>query len=99
MCPNITDRDLIWTEILPYTIKLLEMNRFIKSIDNQIESNQGKNLFFSTHGIFEFTNETFRNISAFEKLDYGSEQFVIDYTADKAIEEFCRVNQYYSFNF
>lgn len=78
-------------------MKLVE-NRLKGSIDNQIRSNQNKNLFLDTPGIFKFTDETIRNIPAVKELDYSSEQFLIDYTADKAIEEFCRVNQYYSFN-
>ena len=74
------------------------MNRFIKNIDNQIEFNKDKNIFLDNLGIFQFANETVKAISNTNELDIDSKQFLIDYSTDKAIEEFCRINQYYSFD-
>jgi hypothetical protein len=74
------------------------MDRFIKSIDKQIESSRGKNIFADDPGIFQFVSETVKAIADVDELTSGSEQFLIDYATDKAIEEFCRVNQYYSFD-
>ncbi len=76
----------------------MSINILLKSIDNQIKSNQDKNLFHKNNELFRFSNETIKNISSFNELNCHSEQLLIDYTTDKAIEEFCRVNQYYSFN-
>lgn len=74
------------------------MDRFIKSIDKQIEFNQGKNIFLDESELFQFIRETKNAISKINKLDHDSECFLIDYATDKAIEEFCRINQYYSFD-
>ncbi len=76
----------------------MSINNLLKSIDNQIKSNRDKNLFHDNDELFRFTNETIKNISSFNELNYHSEQLLIDYTTNKTIEEFCRVNQYYSFN-
>jgi len=74
------------------------MYRFIKSIDKQIKFNRGKNIFFDKHQIFQFISETVDSFSNVSELNSESEQLLIDYAADKAIEEFCRINQYYSFD-
>lgn len=74
------------------------MDRFTENIDNQIAFNQGKNIFFDNLDIFQFANETINAISTIGRLDPNSKQSLIDYATAKAIEEFCRVNQYYSFD-
>jgi hypothetical protein len=74
------------------------MDKFIKSINKQIKSNQGKNIFVHNLEIFQFVSETVKAVSNVNELNDDSEQFLIDYATDKAIEEFCRVNQYYSFD-
>lgn len=74
------------------------MNKFIESIDKQIESNKGKNIFLDKPGLFHFINETIDAITNINELTSDSEKKLIDYAADKAIEEFCRINQYYSFD-
>ncbi|WP_321317609.1 hypothetical protein [Labilibaculum sp.] len=74
------------------------MDKFIESIDKQIEFNQGKNIFLDKPEMFRFINETINAISNINELNRDSEKFLVDYAADKAIEEFCRVNQYYSFD-
>lgn len=74
------------------------MDRFTENIDNQIEFNQGKNIFLDNLDIFQFANETVKVISNIDRLNPDSKQSLIDYATDKAIEEFCRVNQYYAFD-
>ena len=74
------------------------MDKFKKSIDKQIASSQGKNIFIDNLDIFQFVSETVKAISNADELDRHSEQILIDYATDKAIEEFCRINQYYSFD-
>ena len=74
------------------------MDRFTENIDKQIEFNQGKNIFLDDLEIFQFANETVKAISNTDRLNFNSIQFLIDYATDKAIEEFCRVNQYYTFD-
>lgn len=74
------------------------MKTFLKSIDNQIEFNRGKNIFLDNLDEFKFTNEIFLIVSTLDELDSNSKKFLIEYTTDKVIEEFCRVNQYYSFS-
>jgi hypothetical protein len=74
------------------------MDRFTENIDNQIEFNQSKNIFLNNLDIFQFSKETINAISNIDRLDPNSKQSLIDYTTDKAIEEFCRVNQYFSFD-
>jgi len=74
------------------------MDRFFKNIDKQIKFNQGKNIFLDNLEIFEFANETVKAISNIDTLTPDSKISLIDYATDKAIDEFCRVNQYYSFD-
>ncbi len=77
---------------------MLYMDGFTKNIDNQIEFNQGKNIFLDNLDFFQFAKETVKAISNIDRLNPESKQSLVDYATDKAIEEFCRVNQYYSFN-
>lgn len=74
------------------------MDRFKENIDNQIEFNQGKNIILDNLDFFQFSKETARAISDIDKLNPDSKESLIDYATDKAIEEFCRINQYYSFD-
>lgn len=83
---------------MPHTMRPVQMDRFIENIDNQIEFNKGKNIFLDNLEIFKFANETVKAISNIDRLNPDSKQSLIDYATDKAIEEFCRVNQYYSFD-
>jgi hypothetical protein len=73
------------------------MERFIKSIDRQIEFNRGKNIFFGIPGTFWFTGDILDNISSIGESGVGHEDFLVAYAADRAMEEFCRINQYFSF--
>jgi hypothetical protein len=74
------------------------MDKFTENIDNQMEFNQGKNIFLDTLDFFQFAEETVNAVSNIARIDPDSKQFLIDYATDKAIEEFCRINQYYSFD-
>lgn len=75
------------------------MDKYFKNIDKQIQYSQGKNIFLDNQDIpLKFIEETIKVISDIKELSTESEKIIIDYTTDKAIEEFCRVNQYYSFN-
>lgn len=74
------------------------MESFEKIIDRQIEFNQGKNIFYGNLDFFQFSNETVKTVSKVNGLPHKTKQFLIEYSVDKAIEEFSRVNQYYSFN-
>lgn len=73
------------------------MERLIKSIDRQIEFNKGKNIFSETPGTFRFTDDTLDNVSSIKEVHVGAENFLAAYAADRAMEEFCRINQYFSF--
>lgn len=79
-------------------MKPLQTDRFTENIDKQIGFNQGKNIFLDKLEIFQFANETVKAISNIGRLATDSKEYLIDYATDKAIEEFCRVNQYYSFD-
>ena len=74
------------------------MDRFIKSIDKQIASSEGKNIFFDDPAIFQFVSETVEAISKAGSLDTVSESVLVDYATQKAMEAFFRVNQYYAFD-
>jgi len=75
------------------------MDKYIKNIDKQIEFNQGKNIFLDENGMsLKFVDETIKAISEINELNNDSEKILIDYATDKALEEFCRINQYYTFN-
>jgi len=70
-----------------------------KHIKEQITFNKGKNLFAAAgnHSL-QFIEGTVSLIEKIRSLDVQSEQLLIDYLADESLQEFCRVNQYFSFN-
>jgi len=75
------------------------MKRIQDNIDRQFKFNQGKNLFYE--GILDslkFSPETIHAIERFDFSDTGSETLMVDYLTDRAIQEFCRINQYYAFD-
>lgn len=74
------------------------MDNYIKNIDKQIESNQGKNMLHDDLEMFQFTDEMVKALFNTKRLTPESKSILINYTADKVIEEFCRVNQYYTFD-
>ena len=75
------------------------MERFIKQIDDQIQANQGKNIFLENNmNELKFIDGTIETILNIHELPADYEPVLIDYASEKAIEEFCRINQYYTFN-
>jgi hypothetical protein len=75
------------------------MERFIKQIDDQIQANQGKNIFLENNmNELTFIDGTIKTILNIHELPADYEPVLIDYASEKAIEEFCRINQYYTFN-
>ena len=69
------------------------------NIDQQFEFNQGKNLFYN--GILNslrFSQETLDAIENIDLIDSDSENLLIDYLTNRAIQEFCKINQYYTFD-
>jgi hypothetical protein len=75
------------------------MNKYLKKIDEQIGFNKGKNIFNDSADVpLKFIDDTVNAISDIKELSIESEAFLIDYATDKAIGEFCRINQYYAFN-
>jgi len=68
-------------------------------INQQFEFNQGKNLFQG--GILNslrFSTETLNAIEKMDSIDSVSENLLIDYLTDRAVQEFCKINQYYTFD-
>lgn len=74
------------------------MDSFRENIDKQLAFNRDKNILLDHLEIFQFAQETVNAISKTDQLEANAIPFLFDYATDKAIEEFCRVNQYYSFN-
>lgn len=75
------------------------MKNFQDSIDKQFDFNQGRNLFYK--GILaslRFSPETLKSIKHISEIDQASESVLIDYLTDRAIQAFCKMNQYYAFD-
>jgi SAM-dependent methyltransferase len=75
------------------------MKEFKDSIDKQFRFNKNKNLFYD--GILKslrFSPDTLEALERVDLIDTGSTDLLADYLADRAIQEFCRVNQYYTFD-
>jgi hypothetical protein len=76
----------------------MKRSDFLDNIDKQIEFNQDKNIFLENLEVFKFAEETVNAISKIDQLKTCTQLSLIDYATDKAIEEFHRVNQYYTFD-
>lgn len=75
------------------------MKNFKDDIDKQFEFNQGKNLFYNgVLSSFRFTPETLKAIEDIGLIDSDSENLLIDYLTNRAVQEFCAINQYYTFD-
>jgi hypothetical protein len=73
----------------------LDLDRYI---DLQIKSNQSKNLFHKgLNETFKFTESTINAIKNIYSINPNDLNLLIDYTTEKVLQEFCRVNQYFSF--
>lgn len=75
------------------------MENLFEHIDNQIEFNKGKNLFHRNRKeLFGFTAEMKNIVTQISNIDKKSENLLLEYLTNKALEEFFRINQYYSFD-
>jgi hypothetical protein len=75
------------------------MEKYFKDIDKQISFNKGKNIFLDEKNVqFGFIDDTIKVLSEISELDAAAEKVLTGYATDKALEEFYRVNQYYTFN-
>lgn len=75
------------------------MQKLLEIIDKQIEINQGKNIFLDESGVtLRFINDTVKAIEDIRNLSNESVDFLLNYITDKVLQEFYRVNQYYTFN-
>jgi len=75
------------------------LNNILKHIDQQIEFNKGKNLFhIQGKDFFQFIPEIETLAKQIANVSPNDESFLLEYVSNKAMEEFCRINQYYSFN-
>ena len=75
-------------------------NENIKShIKAQIVFNSGKNLFADEHvNSLQLIEVTESLVESIRNMDAVTEKEMIDFMTDEALQEFCRVNQYFSFN-
>lgn len=75
------------------------MKNFQDNIDKQFEFNKGKNLFLNgLVNSLRFSPETLIAIEKIDLIDSDSENLLIDYLTNRAIQEFCKINQYYTFD-
>ncbi len=75
------------------------MKKFKEIIDKQVAFNCGKNLFFcGVNNSLGFIPETEFSVKRINEIDKDSENLLIDYATDKALREFYRINQYYTFD-
>jgi hypothetical protein len=75
------------------------MKEYQDNIDKQFEFNQGKNLLYT--GILnslKFSPETLLVIERIDLIDSDTENLLIDYLTNRTVQEFCKINQYYSFD-
>ncbi len=75
------------------------MDNLRKRVDKQIDFNRGKNLFnIESLNSMKFIEDTVKSIQGLSLIDKETERLIIDYATDKCLREFCRINQYFSFN-
>ena len=75
------------------------MKEYKNSINKQFGFNKDKNLFHKgIRNSLRFSPETLLALEKTDLIDSGSEEMLVDYLTDRAIQEFCRVNQYYTFD-
>lgn len=75
------------------------MKAFQRNIEKQFKFSQGKNLFHAGNiNKSHFIPGTISAIERLYELNASSENVLIDYTTNRALEEFCRMNQYYTFD-
>jgi hypothetical protein len=75
------------------------MTDFRKYIDQQIATNKGRNLFLEdSFDALHFIDDIIVVIHHMGNIEQSELESMIDYTCQKAMEEFCRINQYFSFS-
>lgn len=74
------------------------MDNLLNVIDNQISTNKGINLFFEGENLFEFSSESILAIEQIINIGELPKSLLIDYTINKVLQEFYRINQYYNFD-
>lgn len=75
------------------------MKDLFQTIDKQIDFNRGKNLFLQKkERSLEFIKDTVLSFKEINNLSLKEEEILIEYAANKALEEFYRINQYYYFD-
>jgi len=68
-------------------------------IKQQIDFNSGKNLLANDiKKSLQFIDGTESLINSLRNMDVESEELLINFLTDESLQEFCRVNQYFSFN-
>ncbi len=65
-------------------------------IDNQFGYNSRRNIFCDNNDTDWFTSETEQSITAIRNAGYSAN--ISETLADRAVKQFCKVNQYYSFS-
>ncbi|MDR2084178.1 MAG: class I SAM-dependent methyltransferase [Bacteroidales bacterium] len=74
------------------------MNDLTEYIDLPIEFNQSKNLFHKEiNETMKFTESKLNAILNLGEITPNNLSLLIDYTTEKVLQEFCRINQYFSF--
>lgn len=75
------------------------MDELKKEIDRQIHFNRGKNLFHESAMLsMEFIKPGSDAFTRLAGLTDEQLTFLADYVTQKSLEEFCRINQYYTFD-
>ncbi|HBG71186.1 MAG: hypothetical protein A2W93_12410 [Bacteroidetes bacterium GWF2_43_63] len=75
------------------------MKDIFKNIDQQIQFNEGKNLFANgQNSSLRFIQETILFCSKPNKISAEAEDVLVEYTVNKVLNEFYRINQYYTFS-
>lgn len=68
-------------------------------IEKQLQFNSRKNVFYSGEGNkLALLNETFELIEKLKQNPFPEKEKIIDFTVDRALTEFYKINQYYRFN-
>lgn len=73
------------------------MQEYQNKINSQIKLNEGINL-FREEVLLKLSKESLLIIDQIESLGESAKRNLIDYTINKVLEEFYRINQYYNFN-
>lgn len=75
------------------------MDNIFRNIDKQIQSNEGKNLFANRKSTsLSFIQETILLCNKPNEIPAESEDVLVEYTVNKVLNEFYRINQYYTFS-